>query len=69
VCPAGARKRDVFAFRPTSCFVSAAGHRHERRVFRPEAQRGRFLYGSPPRGDDPDDAPLEQVDHALFEVI
>jgi len=66
--PVRARKRDVFAFeadvdlRDAPLVIDTSGV-----WFRPEAQPGRFLCGSPPRGDDPDDVPLEQVDHALFE--
>ncbi len=68
--PVRARKRDVFAFEaevalpdapllidPSGCW------------FRPEAAPGRFLCGAPPRGADVDDAPLERVDHGLFDEI
>jgi glycine/D-amino acid oxidase-like deaminating enzyme len=35
--------------------------------FRPEG-RG-FIAGAPPRGADPDDAPLEDIDHGLFDEV
>jgi len=35
--------------------------------FRPEG-RG-FIAGCPPRGDDVDDAPLEAIDHGLFDEV
>ncbi len=66
--PVRARKRDVFAFeadvdlRDAPLLIDPSGV-----WFRPEVQRGRFLCGSPPRDGDPDDMPLDQVDHGLFE--
>jgi FAD-dependent oxidoreductase domain-containing protein 1 len=66
--PVRARKRDVFAFeadvdlRDAPLLIDPSGV-----WFRPEIERGRFLCGSPPRGSDPDDVPLDRVDHALFE--
>jgi FAD-dependent oxidoreductase domain-containing protein 1 len=66
--PVRARKRDVFAFeadvdlRDAPLLIDPSGV-----WFRPEVQRGRFLCGSPPRDGDPDDVPLDQVDHGLFE--
>ncbi|MCC6245821.1 MAG: FAD-binding oxidoreductase [Gemmatimonadaceae bacterium] len=66
--PVRARKRDVFAFeadvdlRDAPLLIDPSGV-----WFRPEVQRGRFLCGAPPRDGDPDDVPLEQVDHRLFE--
>jgi len=68
--PVRARKRDVFAFecdtdlRDAPLVIDPSGV-----WFRPEKERGRFLCGSPPRGDDVDDAPLEQVDHGLFDEV
>jgi glycine/D-amino acid oxidase-like deaminating enzyme len=64
--PVRARKRDVFVFdapaRLPDCplVIDPSGL-----WFRPEG-RG-FICGAPPRGDDPDDAPLEAIDHALFD--
>lgn len=66
--PVRARKRDVFAFeadvdlRDAPLLIDPSGV-----WFRPEVQRGRFLCGSPPRDGDPDDVPLDLVDHGLFE--
>lgn len=66
--PVRARKRDVFAIeadvdlRDAPLLIDPSGV-----WFRPEVQRGRFLCGSPPRDGDPDDVPLDQVDHGLFE--
>jgi glycine/D-amino acid oxidase-like deaminating enzyme len=66
--PVRARKRDVFVFssdaRLPACplVIDPSGA-----WFRPEG-RG-FIGGGPPRGDDPDDAPLEAVDHGLFDEV
>jgi FAD-dependent oxidoreductase domain-containing protein 1 len=68
--PVRARKRDVFAFeadadlRDAPLVIDPSGV-----WFRPEVQRGRFLCGAPPRGEDADDLPLDQVDHALFDEV
>lgn len=68
--PVHARKRDVFAVeadidvRGAPLLIDPSGV-----WFRPEAQRGHFLCGAPPRGEDVDDAPLEQVDHGLFDEV
>lgn len=64
--PVRARKRDVFVFASPAqldgcpLIIDPAGF-----WFRPEGRF--FLCGAPPRGDDADDVPLEQVDHALFD--
>jgi glycine/D-amino acid oxidase-like deaminating enzyme len=64
--PVRARKRDVFVFhspaRLPDCplVIDPSGL-----WFRPEG-RG-FICGAPPRGEDPDDAPLEAIDHGLFD--
>jgi FAD-dependent oxidoreductase domain-containing protein 1 len=68
--PVRARKRDVFAFeaeadlRDAPLVIDPSGV-----WFRPEVQTGRFLCGAPPRGEDADDVPLEQVDHGLFDEV
>ena len=76
--PVFARKRDVFAIETTfnpddpahvalakaPLVIDPSGV-----WFRPEAQPGQFLCGAPPRGDDVNDAPLEQVDHGLFDEV
>jgi len=68
--PVRARKRDVFAFeaeadlRDAPLVIDPSGV-----WFRPEVQAGRFLCGAPPRGEDADDVPLEQVDHGLFDEV
>jgi glycine/D-amino acid oxidase-like deaminating enzyme len=66
--PVSARKRDVFVL------ASPARLPHCPLVidpggvwFRPEG-RG-FIAGAPPRGADPDDAPLEDIDHGLFDEV
>ncbi len=65
--PIRARKRDVFcveANAPLSgcpLVIDPSGF-----WFRPEGDTGRFYCGAPPRGDDVDDASLDQVDHGLF---
>ena len=66
--PVRARKRDVFVLAspaelPGCPLVIDPGGVW----FRPEG-RG-FIAGCPPRGDDIDDAPLEQIDHGLFEEV
>ena len=66
--PVAARKRDVFAFeadadlRDGPLLIDPSGV-----WMRPEKARGQFLCGSPPRDGDPDDVPLDRVDHGLFE--
>jgi len=66
--PVRARKRDVFAFeadvdlRDAPLLIDTSGV-----WFRPEMQRGQFLCGAPPRDGDPDDVPLDRVDHGLFD--
>jgi glycine/D-amino acid oxidase-like deaminating enzyme len=64
--PVRARKRDVFVFhspaRLPGCplVIDPSGL-----WFRPEGQG--FICGAPPRGEDRDDAPLEAIDHGLFD--
>lgn len=64
--PVRARKRDVFVFHSPAqlpgcpLVIDPSGL-----WFRPEG-RG-FICGAPPRGEDLDDAPLEAIDHGLFD--
>lgn len=73
--PVHARKRDVFAFEANADLRSVDGALAPLVIdpsgvwFRPELQSGRFLCGAPPRHGDPDDVPLEQVDHGLFDEV
>jgi FAD-dependent oxidoreductase domain-containing protein 1 len=71
--PVCARKRDVFAVEadPAACegwlqdaplVIDPSGV-----WFRPDRTAGQLLCGAPPRGEDVDDAPLDRVDHGLFE--
>ena len=66
--PVRARKRDVFVFdspaRLDACplVIDPSGV-----WFRPEGRR--FICGAPPRGDDVDDAPLDAIDHGLFDEL
>jgi glycine/D-amino acid oxidase-like deaminating enzyme len=68
--PVRARKRDVFAIeadadlRDAPLVIDPSGV-----WFRPEVERGRFLCGAPPRGEDADDVPLDRVDHGLFDEV
>ena len=64
--PVRARKRDVFVFQSPAhlpdcpLVIDPSGL-----WFRPEG-RG-FICGAPPRGEDCDDAPLDAIDHGLFD--
>jgi len=66
--PVRARKRDVFVLAspaqlaPCPLVIDPSGV-----WFRPEG-RG-FIAGCPPRGEDADDAPLEAIDHGLFDDV
>ena len=66
--PVSARKRDVFSLQASGplpgcpLVIDPSGF-----WFRPDGDTGRFLCGAPPRGEDIDDAPLEQVDRGLFD--
>jgi len=66
--PVRARKRDVFVFDSPAALpgcplvVDPCGL-----WFRPEG-RG-YLCGAPPRGADPDEPPLEAIDHGLFDEV
>ena len=66
--PVAARKRDVFVFDAPARLVGCPLVIDPSGVwFRPEG-RG-FICGAPPRGDDLDDAPLEDIDHGLFDDV
>jgi len=66
--PVRARKRDVFVFSSPAQLPGCPLVIDPSGVwFRPEG-RG-FLAGSPPRGEDVDDVPLEAVDHGLFDDV
>jgi glycine/D-amino acid oxidase-like deaminating enzyme len=66
--PVRARKRDVFSLQASGplpgcpLVIDPTGF-----WFRPDGDTGQFLCGSPPRGADLDDVPLDQVDHGLFD--
>ncbi len=66
--PVRARKRDVFSLQASGplpgcpLVIDPSGF-----WFRPDGDAGQFLCGSPPRGEDLDDVPLDQVDHGLFD--
>ncbi len=64
--PVAARKRDVFVFSSPAELPNCPLVIDPSGVwFRPEG-RG-FIAGAPPRGADDDDAPLEAIDHGLFD--
>jgi len=66
--PVRARKRDVFVFASPAALPACPLVIDPSGVwFRPEG-RG-FIAGCPPRGDDVDDAPLEAIDHGLFDEV
>lgn len=66
--PVRARKRDVFVFAAPASLAGCPLVIDPSGVwFRPEG-RG-FICGAPPRGDDIDDAPLEAIDHGLFDEV
>jgi len=66
--PVRARKRDVFVLASPAALPACPLVIDPGGVwFRPEG-RG-YLCGCPPRGGDPDDAPLEAIDHGLFDEV
>jgi FAD-dependent oxidoreductase domain-containing protein 1 len=66
--PVRARKRDVFVLASPAELPSCPLVIDPSGVwFRPEG-RG-FIAGCPPRDGDPDDAPLEAIDHGLFDDV
>ncbi len=68
--PVRARKRDVFVIESPAVLpgcplvIDPSGF-----WFRPEGNGRRFIAGAPPRGDDRDDMPLDQIDHGLFDAF
>jgi hypothetical protein len=66
--PVRARKRDVFSLQAPGplpgcpLVIDPSGF-----WFRSDGDTGQFLCGSPPRGADIDDVPLDQVDRGLFD--
>lgn len=74
--PIRPRKRDVFVFDAAPVMsdgpllIDPSGL-----WFRPEGtpsadgRTQRYLCGGPPRGEDPDEPPLEAIDHGLFEEV
>jgi FAD-dependent oxidoreductase domain-containing protein 1 len=66
--PVAPRKRDVFVFespaRLPDCplVIDPSGF-----WFRPEGRA--FIAGAPPRGEDRDDVPLEDIDYGLFDEV
>jgi glycine/D-amino acid oxidase-like deaminating enzyme len=66
--PVRARKRDVFVFETPAQLPECPLVIDPSGVwFRPEGTH--FICGAPPRGDDVDNAPLEAIDHGLFEHV
>ena len=66
--PVSARKRDVFVFESPATLPGCPLVIDPRGFwFRPEG-RG-FIGGAPPRGEDVDGAPLDQIDHGLFDEV
>ncbi len=66
--PVRARKRDVFVLSSPAQLPDCPLVIDPSGVwFRPEG-RG-FIAGCPPRGEDVDDAPLEAIDHGLFDEV
>jgi FAD-dependent oxidoreductase domain-containing protein 1 len=66
--PVSAKKRDVFVLETPASLpgcplvIDPSGF-----WFRPEGSL--ILAGGPPRGDDPDEAPLHDIDHGLFDEL
>lgn len=66
--PVAARKRDVFAFTAPVALPDCPLVIDPSGVwFRPEG-RG-YIAGAPPRGEDLDDTPLDDIDHGLFDDV
>jgi len=66
--PVSPRKRDVFVFESRASLPACPLVIDPSGVwFRPEG-RG-FICGAPPRGEDRDEIPLEEIDHGLFDDV
>jgi FAD-dependent oxidoreductase domain-containing protein 1 len=66
--PVSAKKRDVFVLDSPATLPGCPLVIDPSGVwFRPEG-RG-FIAGAPPRGDDADEAPLDAIDHLLFDTL
>ncbi len=68
--PVHARKRDVFVVDSPAVLCDCPLLIDTSGVWvRPEGRPGRYLAGAPPRGEDRDDLPLDEIDHGLFEGV
>ncbi len=68
--PVHARKRDVFVVESPAVLADCPLLIDTSGVwFKPEASGQRFITGAPPRGEDRDDMPLDQIDHGLFDEV
>ncbi len=68
--PVHARKRDVFVVDSPAVLAGCPLVIDPSGVWlRPEGRPGRYLAGAPPRGEDRDDVPLDQIDHGLFDAV
>jgi FAD-dependent oxidoreductase domain-containing protein 1 len=66
--PLAPRKRDVFVLESPAALPGCPLVIDPSGVWlRPEGAR--FLAGAPPRDDDPDEPPLEAIDHGLFDEL
>lgn len=66
--PVSAKKRDVFVLSSPATLPDCPLIIDPSGVWlRPDGAR--YLAGAPPRGDDADDAPLDAIDHALFDEV
>lgn len=68
--PVHARKRDIFVVDSPAVLADCPLLIDTSGVWvRPEGRPGRYLAGAPPRGEDRDDLPLDEIDHGLFEGV
>ena len=68
--PVHARKRDVFVVESPASLVDCPLLIDTSGVwFKPEVGRKRFITGAPPRGEDADDLPLDEIDYGLFDDV
>jgi FAD-dependent oxidoreductase domain-containing protein 1 len=66
--PVQAKKRDVFVLESPATLPGCPLLIDPSGVWMRPEDRG-FIAGAPPRGDDPSDAPLDAIDHALFDDV